>query len=431
VNGTDNSQWREFFDLALGETPGRLTVRAVRRRVIRRRVTEAGAVAAAVALVAAGVTAAAGVLGPAAPWSAAPGPAVAAVAAAPPFIYASTRHDLGIRHDRATIATVTPIDAVTGHAGKPLSLELDGNLDATPDGKTVYVLGGSTVIPINTTTGQPGPPISVPVPGGIGWMLVDPNGKVAYLTGALGSDIIPLNLATNQTGKPIKGVQGADGVFSPDGKTVYILDRGIKADTVTPVDTATGTAGRPVAVDDGKGGSTITISPEGKTLYVAALSSVIPVSTATGQTGTPIPVHSDIYAMVLTPDGKTLYVSGSQGEQDKYTVTPVNTTTRTAGKHISIPSAGEQMVMTPDGQHVYLTSDEGPNPEIIPISTSTNTVSPTILRGTESFLAVSPNRKILYALTNRSVIPVSTVTGQPGRPTPIRNGHLQDMIVVP
>jgi YVTN family beta-propeller protein len=53
-------------------------------------------------------------------------------------------------------------------------------------------------------------------------------------------------------------------VFTSDGKTAYVPDAG--AGTVTPIRTATNTAGPPIAV--GTGPFAIAITPDGTTAYV-------------------------------------------------------------------------------------------------------------------------------------------------------------------
>ena len=74
--------------------------------------------------------------------------------------------------------------------------------------------------------------------------------------------------------------------ITPDGKTLYVAsdDEGSPG-TVTPISTATNTAGKPIHV----GASVeIAITPDGKTLYGAALHKVVPISTATNTPGKPI-----------------------------------------------------------------------------------------------------------------------------------------------
>jgi YVTN family beta-propeller protein len=68
-------------------------------------------------------------------------------------------------------------------------------------------------------------------------------------------------------------------------------------------------------------------TPNGKTVYVASLSSdtVIPISTATNTAGRPIKVARFPFAITITPDGKIAYV---QSENSR--LTPIMTATNTA-----------------------------------------------------------------------------------------------------
>ena len=53
--------------------------------------------------------------------------------------------------------------------------------------------------------------------------------------------------------------------ITPDGKTIYVANW--RVDTVTPITTATNTAGKPIKV--GKAPVGIAITPDGQTAYVA------------------------------------------------------------------------------------------------------------------------------------------------------------------
>jgi YVTN family beta-propeller protein len=70
--------------------------------------------------------------------------------------------------------------------------------------------------------------------------------------------------------------------------TAYAVNQG--SDTVTPIATATDTAGRPITV--GSRPWAIAITPDGKTAYVANTSAdmVTPIATATNTAGRPITV---------------------------------------------------------------------------------------------------------------------------------------------
>jgi len=71
--------------------------------------------------------------------------------------------------------------------------------------------------------------------------------------------------------------------------------------TVTPIAVATNTAG--TAITEPGGPTSIAITPDGKTAYVANQSSnnVTPIDTATNTTGTNIPVGSIPLGIAITP----------------------------------------------------------------------------------------------------------------------------------
>src|SRR6516165_7271315 len=91
-----------------------------------------------------------------------------------------------------------------------------------------------------------------------------------------------------------------------------------------------GAAGR--ASPDGARG------PAAPVLYVANTSSrpgtVTPISTATNTAGKPIRAGGTPSAMVVTPDGRTIYV----GNYSPGTVTPISAVTNTVGRPIKIGS---------------------------------------------------------------------------------------------
>jgi hyaluronoglucosaminidase len=140
--------------------------------------------------------------------------------------------------------------------GIPVGETMNG-LTMAPDGKTVYVptMTGLTMITVATDT-----PRSTLKGVAVRTMTISPNGKLAYLVteafGVFGSTfggdtVVPLNLAADSAGKAIPtGSAGAYEVtFAPDGKTAYISN--LDSDTVTPIDTATNTLGRPIKVQAG------------------------------------------------------------------------------------------------------------------------------------------------------------------------------------
>jgi DNA-binding beta-propeller fold protein YncE len=227
----------------------------------------------------------------------------------------------------------------------------------TPDGKTAYVAAGPTVTPISTATNTPGKPI--PVSGIPIGFAITPDGKTAYVadlpvtSGAVtSSTVIPISTATNQAGKPIHigGGQLFKIAVTPDGKTVYVTTELHKVQstpfwmlsgTVTPISTATGTPARSIPLS-GIGQQTIgeiVITPDGKTAYIEQSGTITPINTATNTPGRPIRVSGG-ESMTITPDGKTLYVLTGSG-----TVVPISTATNTPGQPIRIGPTGFHPLM--------------------------------------------------------------------------------------
>ena len=227
--------------------------------------------------------------------------------------------------------TVTPIDTATNTPGPPIPIGRGPGLIAiTPDGKTAYVTSDeSIVVPIDTATGTPGAPIRVGVnrpglhdqPDGIA---ITPDGKTVYVANIGSGTVTPIDTATNTPGEPVEvGVRPRAIVITPDGKTAYVVNqsrpqpppwhsyeaekRGLPQPapdprgTATPIDTATNVPGKPI--DVGSEPFAITVTPDGKTVYVAntwentgrpasAPGTVTPIATATNTPGAPIEVGS-------------------------------------------------------------------------------------------------------------------------------------------
>ncbi len=117
------------------------------------------------------------------------------------------------------------------------------------------------------------------------------------------------------------------------------------------------------------------------TAYVAngGSDTVTPIATATNTAGPPITVGSEPLAIAITPDGKTAYVAnGGSG-----TVTPIATATNTAGPPITVGKrppghrdhAGRQDRLRRQPTHL------GHRRAVTPITTATNTAGPPITVG--------------------------------------------------
>jgi len=122
---------------------------------------------------------------------------------------------------------------------------------------------------------------------------------------------------------------------------LYVANFG--SGTLTPIATATNTAGPPIPT--GSYPNPVAITPDGKTAYVGNLGSgtVTPIRIATSTAGPPIPTGASPDPIAITPDGKTAYVAN----QLSGTVTPIATATSTAGPPIPTGSGPVAIAITP------------------------------------------------------------------------------------
>ena len=144
---------------------------------------------------------------------------------------------------------------------------------------------------------------------------------------------------------------------------------------MTPIATATNTAGPPITV--GGGPQAIAITPDGKTAYVTNFDSdtVTPIATATNTAGPPITVGHGPDAIAITPDGKTAYVAnGNSGHGDP---------DRDRHQHRRPADHGRERALChrdhPDGKTAYVAN--AGSGTVTPIATATNTAGPPITVG--------------------------------------------------
>jgi YVTN family beta-propeller protein len=83
------------------------------------------------------------------------------------------------------------------------------------------------------------------------------NQGTAYVTNAGSNTVTPIRTATDTAGTPIKVGSNPFGIaITPNGKTAYVTNLG--SNTVTPIRTAANTAGAPIRVGSSPGGIAIT-----------------------------------------------------------------------------------------------------------------------------------------------------------------------------
>src|ERR1700749_2163676 len=107
----------------------------------------------------------------------------------------------------------------------------------------------------------------------------------AFVIGGSSSSgqLVPINLATNVAGTPLGlGETPNDLTVSPDGKTAYVaIGDSFNAGKIIVVDTETATKKREITGTDLTQPMNAVVSPDGKTLYVIKKKGVVPVNLET------------------------------------------------------------------------------------------------------------------------------------------------------
>jgi DNA-binding beta-propeller fold protein YncE len=264
----------------------------------------------------------------------------------------------------------------------------------------------------------------------------------AYVINSGGGTVTPIDLATNTAGKPID-VPGEPVALTaaPDGKTGYIIN-GFPSRTVTRIDLATNKLGKPITLIDPPYG--IVMAPDGKLAYVTIARGVgikeslyyfAPFDLATGRLGKWIKLSSgDPASIAIARDGKTAYVV-SQSSSRMIAVTPIDLTTLKPEKPISIrtkagPTKGYYgqplaIAIARDGKTAYVA--DGALSMVTPIDLANGTHGkPISLSGKvgSDAIAISSNGAAAYVANQPSstVTPINLRTDKPEKPLKIGSG---------
>jgi YVTN family beta-propeller protein len=164
----------------------------------------------------------------------------------------------------------------------------------------------------------------------------------AYVGNYGSGTVTPINTATNTAGAPIAVTEPIAIAIAPDGRTAYVASR---AGRVTPINTATNTAGAPISTGVSNQWG-IAIAPNGQAAYLGdyAANTLIPINLATNSTGAASKVGAGPVGVAITPDGATAYVSDSADNS----LSPVTLASGTVGTAIGIGSTPYPVAITPD-----------------------------------------------------------------------------------
>ncbi len=364
---------------------------------------------------------------------------------------------------------VTPIDAETGVAGRPISLGSLGPvaLAVAPGGKTVYVVADGSdmigspgsVVPIVTATDVPGKPIAVGTASQA--ISITPNGEKAFVLNGIDAAttseatpamVTPIDLASGRALAAVKvGTLPQSMTMSPNGKLLYVVDTNQsdpgEPSAITPVDTATDTAGPEIKLSKALvpfPASGIAFTSNSRTAYAITAAGVVPISTATGRVGKVIGLRTaNQVAIAVTPDSSSIVEVGTpvtalepkSPYTDNVTLAVVSAATgavRSVAKLGNEPGAiSWQVVITPAGSTAYVlvTTSVPRESLVIPVDLATGTAGKPIDAGPNALsLALSQNGATAYVLdsgtydgagsrhnTPGSVLSIATGTGTAGK----------------
>jgi YVTN family beta-propeller protein len=144
---------------------------------------------------------------------------------------------------------------------------------------------------------------------------------------------------------------------SPNGRQLYVARRA--AGVVTVVDTAINAVTANIPISAGPP-QFLTFSPDGTRLYVSVfddartVAAVTVLDTANNREVTTIPVRTRPYLGAVTPDGKRLFVPN----HDSGTISVIDTASNTVVNEVNVPPNPHSIEFTPDGSKAYVADHE-------------------------------------------------------------------------
>jgi YVTN family beta-propeller protein len=226
----------------------------------------------------------------------------------------------------------------------------------------------------------------------------------AYVASTGNTSVLVLNTATNTQTATVPGTGARTVTISPDGKSIYSTN----FNGYSVIDAATNTVTSSVVTGELVIGVVITL--DGSTAYVAnnGTGTVSVVDTATNTVTATLPIENE--AIAITPDGSAVWVD--EPSISGATIQVINTATQTITS-FPIGHGGNgafSIAFTPDGAFAYLANLDN---TVSVIDTSTDTEVAAIPVGAfPLYVAVSPNGAFAYAanLLGNSVSVIDTAT---------------------
>src|SRR5215470_3715278 len=186
----------------------------------------------------------------------------------------------------------------------------------------------------------------------------------------------PVSVIGTHSRSVVATIHGSSASLTPDGAFVYIGDP--DSNTTSIVDTRTN-----AAVEKLPFFSSPVFTPNGATVYLGTMGTIVPRNTTTGAFGTPIAVpNSFIVPSFVTPNGQLLYAFGNEVAVSGLSkLFVISTATNAVISTIEVPSFSlVPAAVSPNGEFVYAygSGAGSSSTTLFVISTATTTVVDTI-----------------------------------------------------
>ena len=250
---------------------------------------------------------------------------------------------------------------------------------------------------------------------------ISPDGTRAYVANWQGNSVTVIDTATGTVIATVAVETGPNAVaISPDGTRAYIAN--FSSNNVAVIDTSTNTVIGSIETPSNASG--VAFSPDGTRAYISYGGYYTGVSIVDTATNTVITTHStggNPKSVAVSPDGTRVYVSNGYGY-----VSIFDTTTNALITHLTVGNSSNitpiSVAVSPDGTRAYVTLNTWGTGMVAVIDTATNTVidtdpdqpgSQNIVVGTgPRGVAFSPDGTRAYVanLNSRSISIIDTAT---------------------
>jgi YVTN family beta-propeller protein len=185
-------------------------------------------------------------------------------------------------------------------------------------------------------------------------VIIDPHGKLAYVTNAEDNMISVVDVAQRKVVGKIKTGKSPHGLrMSPDGKEIYVANTG--DNTVSVIDVALAREAAHVPV--GKAPAQVGFTPDGRRVYVSSTvdNTVVVVDTARRKQIAAVPVGRKPIQVFATPDGRYIYAANEgTAENADNTVSVIDTATNKVVATVVTGKGAHGVVVTDDGSRALI-----------------------------------------------------------------------------